>query len=208
MIPDPSITHPLPEHPRVVFLRACIRSPQIIVGEYSYYDDPLDAAGFERNNVLYHYGPERLVIGKYCSLAQGVRFIMNGANHRMNAISTFPFPIFGGAWARHMDLLEDLPARGDTVVGNDVWIGYEAVVMPGVRIGDGAIVAARSVVTSDIAPYAIAGGNPARELRRRFDDATIARLCRIAWWDWPAERVTRYVREIMRLDVDALEKAL
>ena len=207
MIPDPTQLHPLPGHPRVVFLRACIRSPRIVVGDYTYYDDPRESERFEENNVLYHYGPERLVIGKYCALAQGVRFLMNGANHRMSGISTYPFPIFGGAWANHMDLVDDLPSRGDTVVGNDVWLGYEALVMPGVRIGDGAIVAARAVVGGEVRPYAIVGGNPARELRRRFDDATIERLLRIAWWDWPVEKVTRYARELMRADVAALEKA-
>ena len=207
MIPDPTQVHPLPAHPRVVFLRNCVRSSRIVVGDFTYYDDPREAERFEENNVLYHYGPERLVIGKFCALAQGVRFLMNGANHRMSGISTYPFPIFGGVWAKHMDLVDDLPSRGDTIVGNDVWLGFESLVMPGVRIGDGAIVAARAVVAGEVRPYAVVAGNPARELRRRFDDATVERLLSIAWWNWPVEKIARYARELMRADVGALERA-
>ena len=141
--PDPTTIHPLPAHPRVVFLRPLVRSAQIEVGDYTYYDDPEDPEAFEIRNVLYAYGPERLVIGRYCALAAGVRFLMAGANHAMSGVSTFPFTIFGGDWAqRTLDLLQAIPSRGDTVVGHDVWLGYEAVVMPGVHIGHGAIVAA------------------------------------------------------------------
>jgi virginiamycin A acetyltransferase len=197
LAPDPTTVHPLAEHPRVVFLRSVVRSAQIEVGEYTYYDDPDAPEAFESRNVLYAYGPERLVIGRYCALATGVRFIMAGANHSLAGPSTFPFGIFGGEWAeRTLDLLGTIPSRGDTVVGNDVWLGYQAVVMPGVTIGDGAVVAACSVVGADVPPYGIVAGNAARLVRRRFDDADVGRLLRAAWWDWPTDLVTEHARTI------------
>lgn len=188
-------------------LKPLVRSPLIDVGEYSYYDDPEDPTGFEIRNVLYHYGPERLVIGKFCALGTGVRFIMNGANHRMDGPSTFPFPIMGGGWAEHFDLITDLPSRGDTVVGHDVWIGYNVLVMPGVRIGHGAVIASGSVVTADVPDYGIAGGNPAALIRARYSEADIARLLAVAWWDWPAEHLTTHIRTVMSGSVDELEAA-
>lgn len=198
MIPDPAQLHPLDGQQRVVFLKPLIDSPKIEVGDYTYYDDPDDPTGFEQNNVLYGYGPERLVIGRYCALAAGTRFVMAGANHFTGGVSTFPFGIFGGTWAeRTMDLVMSAPSRGDTVVGHDVWLGYQTLVMPGVTIGHGAIVAAGSVVVSDVAPYTVVGGNPATPIKQRFDDEDIARLLRIAWWDWPVELVTEHARTIM-----------
>ncbi|AHH21878.1 bacterial transferase hexapeptide repeat-containing protein [Nocardia nova SH22a] len=206
-VTDPSTLHPMPGQPRVVLLKPLVTSPLIEVGEYSYYDDPDDPTAFETRNVLYHYGPEKLIIGKFCALATGVRFIMNGANHRMDGPSTFPFSTMGGAWSRHVDLLMDLPNRGDTVVGDDVWIGYGVTVLPGVRIGNGAIVAAGSVVTSDVPDYGIVGGNPARLIRTRYSDRDIARLLTIRWWDWPIEHIDAHVRTIMAGTVDELEAA-
>jgi virginiamycin A acetyltransferase len=204
---DPAVLHPMPGQPRVVQLKPLLTSPLIEVGEYTYYDDPDDATGFETNNVLYHYGPDKLIIGKFCAFATGVRFVMNGANHRMNGPSTYPFPIMGGDWAQHMDLLTNLPVRGDTVVGNDVWLGLGVAVMPGMKIGHGAIVAAGSVVTSDIPDYAIAGGNPATVIRTRFPQPDIDRLVALAWWDWPAEHISKHVRTIMSGTVDDLVAA-
>ncbi|BCJ64894.1 CatB-related O-acetyltransferase [Polymorphospora rubra] len=196
--PDPTTVHPLPAHERVVFLRPLVTSPKIVVGEFTYYDDPDGATDFERRNVLYGYGPERLIIGRYCAIAAGTRFLMAGADHPTIGVSTFPFTMFGGEWAdRTLDIVTGMPSRGDTVVGNDVWIGYQAIVMPGVRIGDGAIVAAGAVVTADVPPYTIVGGNPARPIRQRFDDADIDRLRRAAWWDWPVDLVTEHARTIM-----------
>ncbi|MGC9439077.1 CatB-related O-acetyltransferase [Streptomyces sp. WG5] len=196
--PDPGVLHPLAQHPRVVLLRPLVTDERIQVGDFTYYDDPDDATAFETRNVLYAYGPEKLVIGKYCAIASGTRFLMAGAEHPAMGVSTFPFTMFGGAWAEAtLDLVTGMPSRGDTVVGNDVWFGYGATVMPGVRIGDGAIVAAGSVVTSDVAPYTIVGGNPARPIRVRYDAEDIARLQRAAWWDWPVGLVTRHARTIM-----------
>jgi len=175
------------------------------IGEFTYYDDPAGPDAF-LHNVLYHFDfrGDRLRIGRYCAIATGVQFVMNGGNHRTAGISTFPFPIFE-AWRGQWDGEFDFPSSGDTTIGNDVWIGRDALVMPGVTVGDGTIVATRSVVTRDVPPFAIVGGNPATVIRMRFDDATVERLVRIAWWDWPAERVTEAIPLISQADVDALE---
>ncbi|RDI59658.1 CatB-related O-acetyltransferase [Nocardia pseudobrasiliensis] len=207
VLPDPTTLHPMAGQPRVVLLKPLITSPLIEVGEFSYYDDPHDPTAFQTANVLYHYGPEKLVIGRFCALAEGVRFIMNGANHRMDGPSTYPFPIMGGAWSEHVDLVSELPNSGDTVLGNDVWLGNGVTVMPGVRIGHGAIVATGSVVVGDVPDYAIVGGNPARVIRLRFEPEQIARLLEIAWWDWPIERVTAHIRTIMAGTVEELAAA-
>ncbi|WP_338762800.1 CatB-related O-acetyltransferase [Massilia sp. METH4] len=206
--PDPANPFPMPGFPQVCYLKNVIDDPHIEIGDYTYYDDPDGPEQFKRN-VLYHYPfvGDKLRIGKFCALARGVRFIMNGANHQMNGISTYPFFIFANGWESAMPAPGDLPYKGDTVIGNDVWIGYDALIMPGVRIGDGAIVAARSVVTSDVPPYAIVGGNPARVVRERFDAATVRRLAAIAWWDRPADWVTAHLGLIRGGDVDALERA-
>ncbi|MER6384174.1 CatB-related O-acetyltransferase [Streptomyces sp. NPDC001250] len=198
MSPDPTTVHPLPAHERVVFLKPLVISPNIDVGDYTYYDDPDGATDFERRNVLYAYGPERLVIGKYCAIASGTTFLMAGAGHPAMGVSTYPFTMFGGRWAEQtLDIVTAMPSRGDTVVGNDVWFGYRATVMPGVRIGNGAIIAAGAMVTADVPPYTIVGGNPARPIRQRFTDADIERLLRASWWDWPADLVTEHARTIM-----------
>ena len=198
MTPDSSVIHPLPEHERVVLLKPLVTDPRIQVGEFTYYDDPDGATDFERRNVLYAYGPERLVIGRFCAIATGTRFLMAGAEHPTVGVSTFPFTMFGGTWAeRTLDIVTSLPSRGDTVVGNDVWFGHGVTVMPGVTIGDGAIVATGAVVTSDVAPYTVVGGNPARLIKRRYDDEDVERLLRAAWWDWPVDVITEHVRALM-----------
>lgn len=198
VIPDPSQRFPLPHARRTVFLKPHVTSPNIEVGDFSYFDDPDAATAFETNNVLYAFGPEKLIIGKYCAIASNTRFIMAGANHATSGVSTFPFTIFGGTWAEEtMDIITAIPSRGDTVVGNDVWIGYNSLIMPGVHIGDGAIIATGAVVTSDVPPYTIVGGNPAQVVKQRFPDQDVARLLRAAWWNWPLELVTEHVRVIM-----------
>jgi virginiamycin A acetyltransferase len=206
--PDPNDKHPMRGFPQVCFIKNTVSNPNIVIGDFTYYDDPEDSENFERN-VLYHFPfiGDRLVIGKFCALARGVRFIMNGANHKMSGFSTYPFQIFGNGWERVMPKAGELPYKGDTVVGHDVWIGYDALVMPGVNIGHGAIVAARSVVTRDVAPYEIVGGNPAVLVKRRFEPDVVAELLRIAWWDWPIDRVTRNLEAIVSADLDALRQA-
>lgn len=180
-IPDPNVIFPN-EYGTSCFVKNVVHAPNIEIGDYTYYDDNTDPTGFERNNVLFNY-PEfgdRLIIGKFCALAQGTTFIMDPANHRTGSASTYPFNVFGGAWTEATpDHMSQLPRKGDTVVGNDVWLGRECVVMPGVKIGDGAIVAAYSVVTRDVAPYTVAGGNPARFIKNRFDEELTGLLLRL-----------------------------
>jgi len=204
--PSPETRFPIPGVQRTGFLRPFITRPNIEVGEYTYYDDPDGPERFEAN-VLYHFEfiGDRLVIGRFCSIAAGVKFIMNGGNHATTWLTTYPFPIFGAGWT-----LPEPPAwphKGDTVVGNDVWIGHAAMIMPGVTIGDGAIVASGAVVTRDVPPYAIVGGNPAAILRYRFPPEAIARLLAIRWWDWDAARITRHLGHLCSGDLDALERA-
>ncbi|WP_306362023.1 CatB-related O-acetyltransferase [Nocardia sp. CC227C] len=198
VIPDPSTPFPLPHTDRTVFLKPHVESDKIEVGDYTYFDDPDAATDFENRNVLYAFGPEKLVIGKFCAIATGTRFIMAGANHPTLGVSTFPFTIFGGTWAEEtMDILTSIPSKGDTVVGNDVWFGYNTLIMPGVRIGDGAIIATGAVVTADVPPYTVVGGNPAQPVKQRYPDEDVARLLRAAWWNWPVELITAHVRDIM-----------
>ncbi|MEG4247329.1 Vat family streptogramin A O-acetyltransferase [Microcoleus sp. Pol10D4] len=204
--PDPNRPYPMADQRRVCFIKNFIKSPNIIVGDYSYYDDPIDAENFEKN-VLYNYGNDRLIIGKFCAIATNVKFIMNGANHKLDGISTYPFPVFGNGWETAMNLLMELPSKGDTVIGNDVWIGYESLIMPGVKIGDGAVIAAKSVVVKDIPPYTIVGGNPAHPIKQRFSDGEVAELLEIRWWDWERDKISRNVSIIMQGDIQALKKA-
>lgn len=203
--PDPSNKHPMAGFPQVCFIKNTVTNPNIIIGDYTYYDDPEDAENFERN-VLYHFPfiGDRLIIGKFCAIARGVQFIMNGANHQLSGFSTFPFYIFGNGWEHAAPEAGALPYKGDTIIGNDVWIGYQALIMPGVNIGNGAIISSRSVVTSDVPAYTVVGGNPAKVIKQRFPDETIAALEKLAWWDWPVEKITRNITRIMSSDIAAL----
>ncbi|CNC68592.1 Vat family streptogramin A O-acetyltransferase [Yersinia alsatica] len=203
--PDPSNTHPMKGFPQVCFIKNTVTNPNIIVGDFTYYDDPEDSENFERN-VLYHFPfiGDKLIIGKFCAIAKGAQFIMNGANHKLSGFSTFPFYIFGNGWEKAMPQADDLPYKGDTIIGNDVWIGYKALIMPGVKIGNGAIISSRSVVTSDVPAYAVVGGNPANVIKKRFTDETIAMLEKLAWWDWPVEKITQNLTAIMSSNLEAL----
>ncbi len=192
--PDKNEKYPLKGQKRLCFLKNIITDPNIIVGDYTYYDDFEDVLNFEKN-VKYHYDyiGDKLIIGKFCMIASGVTFIMNGANHQMNGITTYPFNIFGNGWERFTPSLDELPLKGDTVIGNDVWIGANATIMPGIHIGDGAIVATNTTVTKDVAPYAIVGGNPSIEIRKRFSDDKIKELLALQWWDWSSEKITTHI---------------
>lgn len=180
---------------QTVYLNAVVADPSIEVGDYTIYNDFVnDPRQFERNNVLYHYpvNHERLRIGKFCSIACGAKFLFNCANHSLRSLSTYTFPLFYDEWELgKADVASAWDNKGDIVIGNDVWIGFEAVIMAGVHIGNGAIIGAHAVVTKDVAPYTIVGGVPARAIRKRFDDATISRLEGLRWWDWPKERIRR-----------------
>ncbi len=205
--PHPLDPSPVQGHPRVGFLKALVDSPLVEIGDYTYYDDPDGPERFVERCVLYHYDfiGDRLVIGRYCAIATGVQFIMNGANHDLAGFSTYPFAIFGKGWEGAG--IPSGPHRGDTVIGNDVWIGREAVFMPGVRVGNGAIIASHAVVSADIPDYAIVAGNPARVVKMRHDHDTVERLLAIGWWNWPAEKVTRHLDAITGSDLAKLEQA-
>ncbi|MEO7102743.1 MAG: Vat family streptogramin A O-acetyltransferase [Gemmatimonadaceae bacterium] len=203
--PSPNNKHPMDGFPQVCFIKNTVTNPDIVIGDYTYYDDPEGSENFERN-VLYHFPfiGDKLIIGKFCAIARGVKIIMNGANHKLSGISTYPFQIFGNGWERVMPEAGDLPYKGDTVIGNDVWIGYDAVIMPGVKIGNGAIVSARSVVVADVSAYTIVGGNPAKAIRQRFAPNEVAALESVAWWDWPVEKITANLEAIVAGDVERL----
>ena len=208
--PDPATPYPLAGRQRVGFLRPLVTAPNVEIGEYTYFDDPDGPEHFYERCVFYHYPfvGDWLRIGRFCALATGARFIMNGANHAMSGFSTYPFNIFGGGWEQGFAPADWAKEnRGDTVVGHDVWMGMNVTVMPGVKIGSGSIVATASVVASDVPPYAIVGGNPARILKMRFDAPTIQRLLAIAWWDWPQERIGRNLAALRRADLAQLEAA-
>jgi len=203
-IPDKHTKFPLPNYDRLCFLKNVVKNPNIIVGDYTYYDDFETVENFEKNvKYLFDFIGDKLIIGKFCMIASDVIFIMNGANHLSNAISSYPFAIFGGDWSSAMDG-KSYPTKGNTEIGNDVWIGYGATIMPGVKIGHGAIIATKSVVTGDVEPYAIVGGNPAREIRKRFPTEKIEQLLELSWWDWPIEKITKSVGRLTGDDIEML----
>lgn len=196
---------PIPNINRLCFLKNIINQPNIIVGDYTYYDDPNDVENFLKN-VLYHFDfiGDKLIIGKFCQIATGVRFIMNGGNHALSGFSTYPFAAFGNDWK---DVPLESKSRGNTVIGNDVWIGNGATIMPGITIGDGAIIATSSVVTKNVEPYTVVGGNPAVIIKKRFDKATIEKLLKLQWWNWSFEKITRNASKIATGDMKLLETA-
>ncbi|GET33665.1 Vat family streptogramin A O-acetyltransferase [Prolixibacter bellariivorans] len=189
--PSKDAKFPLEGYNRLCFLKNIVTRPNIIVGDYTYYDDFEDVHNFEKN-VKYHFDfiGDKLIIGKFCMIASGVTFIMNGANHPMDGITAYPFYIFGNGWEKATPQPGELPYKGDTVIDNDVWIGSNATIMPGVHIGDGAIIATNSTVTKDVAPYSIVGGNPAEVLRKRFSEKKIKELLEMQWWNWELDKIT------------------
>jgi virginiamycin A acetyltransferase len=200
--PDPATIYPVAGIKRLCFLKNIITNPQIIVGDYTYYDDPEDVYNFQKNVLyLFDFIADKLIIEKFCQIASQTKFIMNGANHSLDGFSTYPFKIFGKSWENA--LLQSVN-KGDTIVGNDVWIGNSAVFMPGVKIGDGAIIASHSIVTKDVDPYTIVGGNPAREIRQRFDEKTVLDLLKLQWWNLPIEVITQHLDMITSGNISKL----
>lgn len=202
--PNKNTLFPLENYNRLCFLKNLVKNPNIIVGDYTYYDDFEDVANFEKN-VKYHFDfiNDKLIIGKFCMIASDVKFIMNGANHLSNAISAYPFAIFGNGWENAMDE-KSYPNKGDITIGNDVWIGYNATIMAGVTIGDGAIIAANATVVKDVAPYSILGGNPANEIKKRFSDEKIQQLLELQWWNWDIDKITKNIQILTSNDIDNL----
>ena len=205
--PDKHTLFPLDNYQRLCFLKNIIKNPNIIVGDYTYYDDFEDVENFEKN-VKYHFDfvGDKLIIGKFCMIASNVTFIMNGANHLSQAITAYPFAIFGNGWENAMEG-KSYPQKGDICIGNDVWIGYQATIMPGVTIGDGAIIATNATVVNNVEPYTIVGGNPAREIKKRFSATEIEQLLAIKWWDWPIEKITKNVQLLTSYNIELLLKA-
>lgn len=203
--PDPNAVYPNPSVRTVCFVRPTITRPNIEVGEYTYYSDERAPDKFEER-VTHHYPflGDKLVIGKFCAIGSGVEFVMNGANHRMNSATTYPFNLFGHGWEKVTPALADLPYKGDTVVGSDVWIGQNVTVLPGVHIGDGAVIGANSVVAKDVPPYCIAAGDPCRVIRKRFCDELIAHLLRIRWWDWSAQKIFENLEALCSGDLSCI----
>ena len=209
-IPAPNEIFPN-EYKTSCFIKNVITAPNIIVGDYTYYDDSVAPTEFEKNNVLFNY-PEfgdKLIIGKFCSIALGTKFIMGSANHRLGSVTTYPFNVFGGSWQENTpDHMSQLPFKGDIVIGNDVWIGRESIIMPGVKIGDGAIIAAYSVVTKDVEPYSVVGGNPARFIKKRFNDELIELLLEFKWWDLPPEKLVTVLPLLCDFDLEKVTKKI
>lgn len=205
---DATKVYPRSNDPDTVYLRSVITRENISVGEFTIYNDFYhDPREFEKNNVLYQYpvNHDRLVIGKYCSIACGAKFIFTSANHTRRSLATYPFPIFYEEWGLEgKDVASAWDNKGDIVIGNDVWIGFEAVIMPGVTIGDGAIIGTRAVVTKDVAPYTIVGGVPAKEIKKRYDEETIQKLEQIRWWEWPEEKVKEKLKYITEGKIEEL----
>ena len=209
MGPDPKAIYPNKNIKSLVFIKNVVKNPDIIIGDYTYYDDAEGAERFEEH-VTHHYPflGDRLVIGKFCAIGRGVEFIMNGANHRMKSVSTYPFNMMGGGWEAFTPDLEDLPLKGDTVIGNDVWIGQNVTFLPGARVGDGAIIGANSVVAGSIPPYTVAAGNPCKVIRRRFDDELTDYLLKLKWWDWSAEKIFKNMRALCSGDLQRIRNII
>lgn len=205
--PDKNKIHPNPNVPSVCFIKNIIKNPNIIVGDYTYYDDyETNGEDFEKH--VTHFYPfigDKLIIGKFCSLAKGIRFIMNGANHRLDGLTTYPFNIMGNGWEKVIPRIEDLPLKGDTIIGNDVWIGENVTILPGVHIGDGAIIGANSVVAKDIEPYAVAVGNPCHVVKKRFTEEKIQTLLNLKWWDWGEEKIFNNLEALVKGNIDKLK---
>ena len=193
-----------------VYLKNVIDNPNIQIGDYTIYNDFVhDPREFRKNNVLYHYpiNKDRLIIGKFCSIACGAKFLFNSANHKIASLSTYTFPLFFEEWGLEKEnVAQAWDQKGDIIIGNDVWIGYEAVILPGVTIGDGAVIGCRAVVTKDVPPYTIVGGVPAKPIRKRFDEETIKELQKIKWWDWPEEKIAGKIPAIQAGDLEELRE--
>ncbi|MDE7292085.1 MAG: CatB-related O-acetyltransferase [Treponemataceae bacterium] len=206
-IPDSKKIYPRGEDKQTVYLKNVITNPNIEVGDFTFYNDFVgDPKDFEKNNVLYHYpiNHDKLIIGKFCSIACGARFLFNSANHSLRSLSTYPFPIFYEEWEHGIWADKAWDNKGDIVIGNDVWIGYEAVIMAGVTIGDGAIIGTRAVVTKDVPPYTIVGGVPAKPIRKRFPDDVIDQLLRLKWWNLPPEKILPMIKDIQSGNLQGL----
>lgn len=204
MGPDKNIKFPLENYDRLCFLKNVVKNPNIIVGDYTYYDDFENVENFEKNvKYLFDFVGDKLIIGKFCMIASDVKFIMNGANHMTDSLSTYPFAIFGNGWENAMEG-KAYPKKGNITIGNDVWIGYNATIMAGVTIGDGAIIATNSTVIKDVEPYSVVGGNPAKEIKKRFSKEVITKLLKLQWWNWDIQKITKNIQNLTDNEIENL----
>ncbi len=204
MGPDKNIKFPLENYDRLCFLKNVVKNPNIIVGDYTYYDDFENVENFEKNvKYLFDFVGDKLIIGKFCMIASDVKFIMNGANHMTDSLSTYPFAIFGNGWENAMEG-KVYPKKGNITIGNDVWIGYNATIMAGVTIGDGAIIATNSTVIKDVEPYSVVGGNPAKEIKKRFSKEVITKLLKLQWWNWDIQKITKNIQNLTDNEIENL----
>ena len=207
-IPENKI-YPRTGDKETIYLKNVITNPNIVVGDYTMYNDFVnDPVLFEKNNVLYHYpiSHDKLIIGKFCSIACGAKFLFNSANHTLSSLSTYPFPLFFEEWnLEKKDVTKSWDNKGNIIIGNDVWIGYEAVILAGVTIGDGAIIGTRAVVTKDVPPYTIVGGVPAKPIKKRFSEEIISKLLDIQWWNWSDEKIAKNIKAIQTGKIDELQ---
>lgn len=209
--PDKKMLYPNENIRTVCYISNLPKRSNVEIGDYTYYSDNHDNPENFYNHIQHHYEflGDKLIIGKFCAIAEGVTFIMNGANHRMEGFTTYPFNIFGGGWEKVTPTIEQLPFKGNTIIGNDVWIGQNVTIMPGVKIGDGAIVAANSTVTKNVEPYTIVGGNPAKVIKKRFSDEIIELLLELQWWDWDEEKIFNNLEQLVSAsDIATLKKLL
>ena len=205
---NPNLIYPRSGDRQTVYLKNVVSNSNIEVGDFTIYNDFVnDPRDFEKNNVLYHYpiNGDRLKIGRFCSIACGAKFLFTSGNHTLRSLSTYTFPIFFDEWNLDKSrICEAWDNKGDIELGNDVWVGYEAVIMSGVKIGSGAIIGTRAVVTKDVPPYTVAAGVPAKPIRRRFDDSTIETLEKLRWWDWRDEKLAAAIDAIQTGNIKQL----
>lgn len=207
-LPNPQAVYPRSNDKNTCYLKSIIKNPNIIVGDYTYYHDFVNPLNFE-SNLLYHYpfcNHDKLIIGKFCSIAHGAKFLFNGGNHNLNALSSYPFPVLAEDWGLDVPITDAWHNKGDIVIGNDVWLGYDCVIMSGVKIGDGAIIATRALVTKDVEPYSIVGGSPAKQIKKRFDQDTVDFLLKLKWWDLPSAEIQTLLPYIMKGDIAKLRE--
>lgn len=209
-LPNPAEIYPVKSDKSICYLKNCVKNPNIEIGDFTFYHDINNPLNFERNNVLYQYpcNEDKLIIGKFCSIATGTKFIFNAANHSLKSLSTYPFPLFLDDNDYQASVTNAWDNKGDIVIGNDVWLGYESVIIAGVTIGDGAIIGTRALVTKDVEPYTIVGGTPAKPIRKRFDEDVIVLLQKIKWWNWDMEKIKKIIPLIQSGNVEELKKLI
>ena len=208
MVPDKNKIIPNSSIPSICYIKNIVKNPNVIIGDYTYYEDKDNPQDFEKHIThFYDFIGDKLIIGKFCQIASGIEIVMNGANHKMSSVTSYPFNIFGGDWKKAQSL-QDTPYKGNTVIGNDVWIGQNVTFLPGVHVGDGCIIGANAVVASDIPPYSVVVGNPAKVIRKRFDDEMIELLEKLQWWNLPINKIQKIIPLLSNSEIKYVEEEI